>query len=133
VLAGPDDPNELARFTDGSMAGHMRELHVPGAAVEVVSAGRVLLEKGYGVADDARDPPAKRARIDFGESLRFTVVFAIPFVTAALAVPLAVVAVRSWPARRWRPAARIQVSATALAGVLFPFFLANWRLFGVGG
>jgi len=71
--------------------------------------------------------------IDFGESLRFTVVFAIPFVTAALAVPLAVVAVRSWQARRWRPAARIQVSATALAAVLFPFFLANWRLFGVGG
>ena len=57
AAAGPDDPDELARFTEGFMAAHMRELHVPGAAVEVVSAGRVLLEKGYGVADlDRRTP-----------------------------------------------------------------------------
>ena len=71
--------------------------------------------------------------IDFGESLRFTVVFAVPFVTTALATPLAVLAVRSWRSRTWRRATRIQLVATTLAAVLFPFFLAYWRLLGVGG
>jgi len=62
--AGPDDPDEIARFTDQFMAAHMTEMHAPGTAVEVVSAGRIVLEKGYGTADRDRGTP-------FGPTTRF--------------------------------------------------------------
>ena len=36
---------------DGFMAGHLAQLHAPGAAVVVVKDGQILLAKGYGYAD----------------------------------------------------------------------------------
>ena len=51
AASGPDDPAELARFTDAFMASALATQHAPGATVEVVAMGRVLLENGYGVAD----------------------------------------------------------------------------------
>ncbi|TME87258.1 MAG: beta-lactamase family protein [Chloroflexi bacterium] len=48
---GPGDPQELAQFMDGFMAGHLAQLHAPGAAVVVVKDGQILLAKGYGYAD----------------------------------------------------------------------------------
>ena len=71
--------------------------------------------------------------IDFGEPLRFTIVFAIPFVTAALAVPLATAAVLAWRAHSSGRSTRVHLAAIAVAAVIFPFFLGYWRLFGVGG
>ncbi len=71
--------------------------------------------------------------IDFGEPLRFTIVFAIPFATAALAVPLATAAVLAWRAHSSGHSTRLHLAAIAVAAVIFPFFLGYWRLFGVGG
>jgi len=48
---GPGDPPELTKFMDGFMAGHMPQLHAPGAAVVVVKDGQIVLAKGYGYAD----------------------------------------------------------------------------------
>jgi len=61
---GPEDPQELARFADAFMTTHLTELHAPGAVVEVVSASKILLEKGYGLADLERRSP-------FGPDTRF--------------------------------------------------------------
>ena len=47
AASGPDDPAELARFTDAFMASALATQHAPGATVEVVAMGRVLLEHGW--------------------------------------------------------------------------------------
>ena len=42
---------DLGAFFDGVIAGQLAAYQVPGATVAVVQAGRLLLARGYGVAD----------------------------------------------------------------------------------
>jgi CubicO group peptidase (beta-lactamase class C family) len=72
------------------------------------------------------------SELDFGLPLRFRLVLAIPLVTTALAVALAVAAVQVWRKRAWGRAARIHFTAVAVGSVLFPGFLSYWKLFGLG-
>src|SRR6188474_335791 len=51
------DPAELAAFVDEYMAAEMAREGIPGAGFVFVQDGRVVLQRGYGVADVA----AKRA------------------------------------------------------------------------
>jgi CubicO group peptidase (beta-lactamase class C family) len=48
-LRGSD--SEVAAFMDRHVAGEVRRLNIPGAALAVVRDGRVILLKGYGYAD----------------------------------------------------------------------------------
>lgn len=48
---------DLGQFLDGFFAAEMAEHHVPGAAVAVVKGDRILLTRGYGVADAATRTP----------------------------------------------------------------------------
>ncbi|HET7600413.1 MAG TPA: serine hydrolase domain-containing protein [Gemmatimonadales bacterium] len=47
------DPRELAVLVDSVMRAGMAEERIPGAAVVVLDHGRVVLDRGYGVADVA--------------------------------------------------------------------------------
>jgi len=49
--AGPSDPSELEAFLDGLVPALLDTYHAPGLVLSVVKDGRVLLAKGYGVAD----------------------------------------------------------------------------------
>ena len=48
-LRGSD--SDIAAFMDRHVAGEVRRLNIPGAALAVVRDGRVILAKGYGYAD----------------------------------------------------------------------------------
>ncbi|MFZ5826737.1 MAG: serine hydrolase domain-containing protein [Bacillota bacterium] len=62
---GPTDPAELAAFVDPIFARHLKEHNIPGAVFVVVKDGKVLLQKGYGVADHARQTPIDPERTLF--------------------------------------------------------------------
>ena len=49
--AGPASADELAAFVDGAIARQMADRHIPGATFVFVRDGKVLLAKGYGLAD----------------------------------------------------------------------------------
>ena len=51
--ATPIDPVELAALIDPVFAAGMEDEHIPGAAFMLVQDGRVVLEKGFGLADVA--------------------------------------------------------------------------------
>jgi CubicO group peptidase (beta-lactamase class C family) len=48
---GPWDTREVEAFFDGLLAGQLEAYHIAGAAVALVHDGKVLLAKGYGLAD----------------------------------------------------------------------------------
>ena len=50
----PVNPAELAAFVDSLMAAEMAREKIPGAGFVFVQNGRVVLQRGYGVADVAR-------------------------------------------------------------------------------
>ena len=62
---GPTDPAELARFLDATVPGLLGDWRVPGAVVVVVKDGRVLAQKGYGLADVAAGEPVDPKRTLF--------------------------------------------------------------------
>jgi len=49
--SGPYDSLELEAFMDGLMTAHLGVYQIPGATVSVVKDGKVLFNKGYGLAD----------------------------------------------------------------------------------
>ncbi len=51
VVAQPATDAEIAAFVDGSLAGAVDQLGLPGAAVVVVRNGRPILQKAYGFAE----------------------------------------------------------------------------------
>jgi CubicO group peptidase (beta-lactamase class C family) len=51
------DRAQLEAFFDGLVAGQLEAYHIAGAAVAVVQDGRVLLAKGYGLADARQRTP----------------------------------------------------------------------------
>jgi CubicO group peptidase (beta-lactamase class C family) len=51
------DRGELEAVADQTMAAEMKEQEIPGAVFIFVQNGRVVLEKGYGLADVARSKP----------------------------------------------------------------------------
>jgi len=54
---GPSDPREVEAFFDGAVPALLEAYHVPGLVLSVVSDGRVVLAKGFGLADvEARRP-----------------------------------------------------------------------------
>jgi CubicO group peptidase (beta-lactamase class C family) len=62
---GPRDPAELEAFVDGLLPGLLAAHRVPGAVFVAVRDGRVLLQKGYGLADVARRRPVDPERTLF--------------------------------------------------------------------
>ena len=62
---GPTDPAELGRFLDATVPSLLGSWRVPGAVVEVVKDGRVLAQKGYGLADVAAREPVDPERTLF--------------------------------------------------------------------
>ena len=48
------DVHELEALVDRVMSSEMQDQQIPGAAFIMVQNGRVLFEKGYGLADIAR-------------------------------------------------------------------------------
>ena len=63
--SGAIDPEEMEAFVDSFFEAKMAELHIPGAAIVLVRDGQVLLSKGYGYADLARQIPVDPARTAF--------------------------------------------------------------------
>jgi hypothetical protein len=59
------DPRELEALVDRTMLAEMKRLDIPGAIFIFVQNGRVVLEKGYGVADVARSKPVDPAKTIF--------------------------------------------------------------------
>ena len=56
---GPSDPAELEAFIDGLIAGQMKAYHIAGAVFSLVKEGKVMMAKGYGLADvDGRRAPS---------------------------------------------------------------------------
>ncbi len=51
------DPQELANFLDGVLNAQLKENHIPGATISVVKDGHLLLARGYGDANIARQQP----------------------------------------------------------------------------
>ena len=54
---GPRDPREVEAFFDGLLPGLLAAQHAPGAVLSVVRDGKLLFEKGYGLADVATGRP----------------------------------------------------------------------------
>jgi CubicO group peptidase (beta-lactamase class C family) len=52
-----ENPAQVEAFFDGLLAGQLEAYHIAGAAVAVVREGKVLLAKGYGLADAERRTP----------------------------------------------------------------------------
>jgi CubicO group peptidase (beta-lactamase class C family) len=52
-----DDPGELERFLDETIAAQLADHEVPGATVSVVKDGKVLFAKGYGVGNVEESRP----------------------------------------------------------------------------
>ena len=61
VRPGPLDPVEVEAFIDGVMRAQMQEKTIAGAVVVMVRDGEVLVAKGYGFADAARERPVDPA------------------------------------------------------------------------
>ncbi len=61
----PVDEAGLTSFIDGVMTARLRQDHIAGAAVAVVSDGRVIALRGYGYADVARRVPVDPATTMF--------------------------------------------------------------------
>jgi len=59
---GPTDPRELEAFLDGVVPALLDGYHAPGLVVSVVRDGRVLLAKGYGLADVENGRPMDAER-----------------------------------------------------------------------
>ncbi|MEU9860161.1 serine hydrolase domain-containing protein [Streptomyces sp. NPDC047971] len=55
----------LESLVDTAVAGHLADDRIPGAAVTVVSGGRTVLTKGYGVADVGTGTPVDPHRTTF--------------------------------------------------------------------
>lgn len=55
--SGPTDPREVEAFFDGLISRQLREGHVAGATVAVVSDGELVFAEGYGLADRERHEP----------------------------------------------------------------------------
>ena len=70
-------------------------------------------------------------QLDFGAPSSLVVLFAIPLVTAALAVMLAAVGILAWRAKTGTVLARTYFAAIIGAALLFPGFLSYWSLFGL--
>ncbi len=51
------DPVDLENFVDGIMAVHIADKHIAGATFAAVKDGKILLKKGYGLADIAKNIP----------------------------------------------------------------------------
>lgn len=51
------DTVALRAFIDGVMKTHLRDKHIAGGTISIVKDGKVLLAKGYGFADDAKQTP----------------------------------------------------------------------------
>ena len=61
---GPQDPEQVEVFFDGLLAGQLEAYGIAGAAVAVVRDGKVLLAKGYGLADaEQRKPVSAEATL----------------------------------------------------------------------
>ncbi|MFE7597852.1 serine hydrolase domain-containing protein [Streptomyces sp. NPDC057494] len=58
-------PSELESLVDTAVAGYLKDDRIPGAAVTVVSGGKTLLSKGYGVADVRTRAPVDAERTGF--------------------------------------------------------------------
>ncbi|MEC4017538.1 serine hydrolase domain-containing protein [Streptomyces sp. H27-D2] len=61
----PQRPKSLGALVDGVVERQLKEYRIPGAAVVVVSGGRQVLAKGYGVAHIGRDTPVTADRTGF--------------------------------------------------------------------
>jgi CubicO group peptidase (beta-lactamase class C family) len=59
---GPTDPRELEAFLDGLVPALLDTYHAPGLVISVVRDGKVLLAKGYGLADVASGRPMDPGR-----------------------------------------------------------------------
>jgi CubicO group peptidase (beta-lactamase class C family) len=59
------DPRELGALVDQTLTAEMKKQDIPGAVFIFVQNGRVVLEKGYGVADVARSKPVDPATTIF--------------------------------------------------------------------
>lgn len=74
-----ENAQELEAFFDGLFAAQLKELHVPGATVAVVTGDEILFSKGYGFADLARQIPMTPATLhrpgSNGKILVWTAVF----------------------------------------------------------
>src|SRR5689334_9465082 len=51
VTAGPGDPKELQNFVDSLIKADMTKERIPGAAFVFVKDGRVIMIRGYGLAN----------------------------------------------------------------------------------
>ncbi|HUW08323.1 MAG TPA: serine hydrolase domain-containing protein, partial [Anaerolineae bacterium] len=65
VASGPSSPEEMEAFLDVFFEAKLAESHIPGAAIVVVQDGEVLLAKGYGFADLARQTPVDPTKTAF--------------------------------------------------------------------
>jgi len=70
-------------------------------------------------------------QLDFGAPSSLVVLFAIPLVTAALAVMLAAAGIQAWRAKTGTVLARTYFAAIIGAALLFPDFLSYWSLLGL--
>jgi CubicO group peptidase (beta-lactamase class C family) len=59
---GPSDPREVEAFFDGAVPALLESYHAPGLVLSVVRDGRVLLAKGWGLADVEAGRPMDAAR-----------------------------------------------------------------------
>jgi CubicO group peptidase (beta-lactamase class C family) len=59
------DPQEMSAWIDQFMAGHMADMHIPGAAVALVRGGDVLMAKGYGYTDRSQQQRVDPERTTF--------------------------------------------------------------------
>ena len=55
------DPGDVGAFSDATMAAALRKYHSPGGVLVIVKDGRVVLAKGYGLADVERRIPMDAA------------------------------------------------------------------------
>lgn len=51
------DTTALEAFIDGVMQTHLRDKHIMGGSVSIIKDGKILLAKGYGLADEAKHSP----------------------------------------------------------------------------
>ncbi|WP_419999710.1 serine hydrolase domain-containing protein [Streptomyces boninensis] len=58
-------PADVEALVDDAIAGHLKDDRIPGAAVTVVSGGKTILKKGYGVADVDTKAPVNADRTGF--------------------------------------------------------------------
>jgi CubicO group peptidase (beta-lactamase class C family) len=79
---GPSDPREVEAFFDGAVPALLEAYHAPGLVLSVVRDGKVLLAKGWGLADVESGRPMD------GERTRVRVASVSKLVTATAAMQL---------------------------------------------